>query len=325
MIQYLFFLAVLFYVSCANDYVHSYSHRDLRRVLSVPNYKLPLENRINRSWIERDVVFENVSFNGRTGERIDALVSYSLLAKVRPAPALILMSGSNQKKEDFYHNLNLLRDWADKGFFIICIDRPSVYSPNAPEPEDILQNWGRPVYDLVRTLDYIFSRTEADSENIGMLGISLGSMEALWLGALDDRLNAVVAISGHLVWPEVFQSGSWRRIFSGLSFCRQLVNRGVTNEYAMKSFFDEYSEVEVLDASNVVSMWKPMPLFIMAGGNDLLNSESSAKSLYSTARNAFGAKAHYVDFKIYDGVGHNVVKKMEEDALKWFEETFQID
>ena len=322
MIQYLFFLAVLFYVSCANDYVHSYSHRDLRRVLSVPNYKLPLENRINRSWIERDVVFENVTFNGRTGERIDALVSYSLLAKVRPAPALILMSGSNQNKEDFYNNLNLLRDWADKGFFIISIDRPNLYRPNIPEPEDILRSWGWPVYDLARTIDFIISRTEADSENIGMLGISLGSMEALWLGALDDRLDAVVAISGHLVWPDVFHSGSWRRIFSGFPLCRQLVNSGATNDYAMKSFFDKYSGIEALDASNVISMWKPRPLFIMAGGNDLFNSESSAKSLYSATLNAFGPKAHYVDFKIYDGAGHNVVRKMEEDALKWFREIF---
>ena len=69
-------------------------------------------------------------------------------------------------------------------------------------------------------------------------------------------------------------------------------------------------------------MWKPKPLFIMAGGNDLFNSESSAKSLYSATRNSFGRRANYVDFKIYDGAGHNVVREMEEDALKWFEEIF---
>jgi dienelactone hydrolase len=313
---------VLLCISCVKDDTLVYTPTDLRRLLSVPKYTRPLEYRIDRSWIERDVVFENVSFNGRIGHRVNALVSYSLLAKVRPAPALILMSGSNQKKEDFYNNLNLLRDWADKGFFVISIDRPNVYGPNIPESEDILRSWGWPVYDLVRTIDFIISRAEADSENIGMLGISLGSMEALWLGALDDRLDAVIAISGHLVWPDVFHSGSWRRIFSGFPFCRQLVNRGATNEYAMKSFYDKYSGIEVLDASNVISMWKPIPLFIMAGGNDLFNSESSAKSLYSATRDAFGPKAHYVDFKIYDGAGHNVVRKMEEDALKWFEGIF---
>ena len=322
MIRKLFSFVVFLCVSCVKDDTLVYTPADLRRVLSIPKHTMALENRIDRSWIERDVVFENVSFNGRTGQRINALVSYSLLANVRPAPALILMSGSNQKKEDFYNNLNLLRVWADKGFFIISIDRPRVHGPNLPEPEDILRSWGLPVYDLLCTLDFINSRTEADSEHIGMLGISLGSMEALWLGALDDRLDAVVAISGHLVWPDVFHSGSWRRIFSGFPFCRQLVNRKATNEYAMKSFFEKYSGIEVLDASNVVGMWKPKPLFIMAGGNDLFNSESSAKSLYSATRNSFGYRAHYVDFKIYDGAGHNVVREMEEDALKWFEEIF---
>ena len=322
MIRKLFSFVVLLCISCVKDDALVYTPADLRRVLSIPKNTMALENRIDRSWIERDVVFENVSFNGRTGQRINALVSYSLLANVRPAPALILMSGSNQKKEDFYNNLNLLRVWADKGFFIISIDRPLVHGPNLPEPEDILRSWGLPVYDLMCTLDFINSRTEADSEHIGMLGISLGSMEALWLGALDDRLDAVVAISGHLVWPDVFHSGSWRRIFSGFPFCRQLVNRKATNEYAMKSFFEKYSGIEVLDASNVIGMWKPKPLFIMAGGNDLFNSESSAKSLYSATRNSFGYRAHYVDFKIYDGAGHNVVREMEEDALKWFEEIF---
>ncbi len=313
---------MLLCIACVKDDTLVYTPTDLRRVLSFPKSTRPLENRIDRSWIERDVVFENVSFNGRIGQRVNALVSYSLLAKVRPAPALILMSGSNQKKEDFYNNLNLLRDWADKGFFLISIDRPSVYLRDITDPEDILRIWGLPVYDLIRTMDFIISRTEADSENIGMLGISLGSMEALWLGALDDRLDAVVAISGHLVWPDVFHSGSWRRIFSGFPFCRQLINRGATNEYAMESFFDKYSGIEVLDASNIISMWKPIPLFIMAGGNDLFNSERSAKSLYNATLNSFGSKANYVDFKIYDGAGHNVVRKMEEDALKWFEEIF---
>lgn len=319
MIQILVTLVVSLCVSCVSNDEDIYTRSDLNRTLSIPTYKRPLETKIERSWLERDVVFENVSFNGRYDERINAIVSYSLLAKFQPGPALILMSGSNKKKEDFYNNLNFLRDWADKGFFIISIDRPSSFKLNTPEPEDILGTWGRPVYDLTRTIDFIISRNETDSEKIGMLGISLGSMEALWLGALDDRIDAVVAVSGHLVWPDVFQSGSWRRVFSGFAFFKRLIRRGTSNTNAMNLFFNEYSDIAVVDASNVIRMWRPIPLFIIAGENDPYNSESSARSLYRAAKNAYGDFAYNIDFKIYDGAGHNFLHKMEEDALKWLE------
>ena len=319
MIQILITLVLFLCVSCITNDEDIFTRSDLLRALYIPQYKRLLETKIERSWVERDVVFENVSFNGRHDERINAIVSYSLLAKFQPGPALILMSGSTNKKEDFYNNLNFLRDWADKGFFIISIDRPTLFKLNTPEPEDILRTWGRPVYDLTRTVDFIISRAEADSEKIGMLGISLGSMEALWLAALDDRIDAVVAVSGHLVWPDVFQSGSWRRIFSRFTFFKQHISRGTSNLNAMNSFFNEYSDIAVVDASNVIRMWKPIPLFIIAGENDPYNSESSARSLCRAAKNAYGDFAYNIDFKIYDGAGHNFVHKMEEDALKWLE------
>ena len=322
MIFKLILFSTLFFISCANNDAPGYSSKDLRRALSIPEYKRPLESKIDRRWIERDVVFENVSFNGRIGERINGLVSYSLLAEVQSAPALMLMSGSMQNKEDFYNNLNLLRDWADEGFFLISIDRPSVFGPNAPDPNDILRGWGRPVYDLIRTLDYINERSQARSENIGILGISLGSMEALWLAALDDRIDAVVSISGHLVWPYVFQSGNWQRIFSGLSFSRNLVKNGVTNEEAMKLFYEKYHEIEIVDASNVIEMRKPFHLYVMAGKGDPFNSEKSAKVLYNSALRSFDNTPYCIDSKIYDGAGHNVVKEMQQDALKWFKEIF---
>jgi fermentation-respiration switch protein FrsA (DUF1100 family) len=66
-------------------------------------------------------------------------------------------------------------------------------------------------------------------------------------------------------------------------------------------------------------MWKPIPLFIIAGENDPFNSERSARSLYLAAKKAYGDFSQKINFKIYDGAGHNVIREMEEDALKWFE------
>lgn len=50
--------------------------------------------------------------------------------------------------------------------------------------------WGMMIYDAVRSLDYLHSRADVDSARIGTAGISMGSLMAWWLAALDSRVKA---------------------------------------------------------------------------------------------------------------------------------------
>lgn len=56
---------------------------------------------------------------------------------------------------------------------------------------------GMNTWDIFRLVDYIKTRTEWNTEQIGCLGFSGGGMQTLWAAALDDRISVAV-ISGYL-------------------------------------------------------------------------------------------------------------------------------
>jgi dienelactone hydrolase len=49
--------------------------------------------------------------------------------------------------------------------------------------------WGMMMYDSMRAIDYLVTRADVDSEQIGTLGISMGGTMAWWLAALDERVR----------------------------------------------------------------------------------------------------------------------------------------
>lgn len=56
---------------------------------------------------------------------------------------------------------------------------------------------GERLWDLMRSVDYLESLSEVDPQRIGCAGLSLGGEMAMWLGAMDTRIQATVS-SGFL-------------------------------------------------------------------------------------------------------------------------------
>jgi hypothetical protein len=56
---------------------------------------------------------------------------------------------------------------------------------------------GERLWDVVRCVDYLTVRPEADAGRIGCAGLSLGGEMAMWLGAMDTRVRATVS-AGYL-------------------------------------------------------------------------------------------------------------------------------
>jgi len=56
-----------------------------------------------------------------------------------------------------------------------------------------LTGLGKWVWDAHRVVDYIYTMPEADHDNIGIIGHSLGGKMALYAAAMDDRISAVVS------------------------------------------------------------------------------------------------------------------------------------
>lgn len=54
--------------------------------------------------------------------------------------------------------------------------------------------WGLMIYDSLKAIDYLISRSDVDSSRIGTMGLSMGSTMAWWLAALDERIKVCVDI-----------------------------------------------------------------------------------------------------------------------------------
>lgn len=289
----------------------------------MPYFRNALDPHIEQTWKERDIAFERVSFQGRFGERIPALIAFSELAYAQPLPVLLCMPGSPNVKEDLLNRTGILRDWADRGFFTISIDRPYHGErggdlADALEKRGLVSVWGESLYDLIRAIDYAESRSEADADRLGMLGLSMGGIEALWLAALDERVDVVVSVAGHLVWEEIFASDAWKWIFRGLDLRQEMVRKGAQGPAVRRAFFAAHPGLQEVDAGQVVGFVSPRPLMLIVGEDDPYIPLSAARKLYGVAEPLYASDPNRLLLREYEQVGHSFSRDMQRDALAWF-------
>lgn len=87
-----------------------------------------------------------------------------------------------------------------QGFAALCIDAWGFGERRGRTESEIFKEmlwhgqvlWGMMVYDSLRAVDYLVSRSDVDAAHIGTLGISMGSTMAWWLAALDPRIRVCV-------------------------------------------------------------------------------------------------------------------------------------
>lgn len=88
------------------------------------------------------------------------------------------------------------------GFNALCIDMWNFGERSGRSESSIFKEmlwkgqvlWGMMVYDSIRSVDYLCSRPDVDSEKIGALGLSMGSTMAWWNAALDERIGLCIDI-----------------------------------------------------------------------------------------------------------------------------------
>lgn len=315
----------LLVLACSDSHQPRVAPEDIRQALSLRHYRGSLTPRVEHTSRRRDVILERVRFQGRRGDDIPALICYSEMARARPMPAILCMPGSPNRKEDLLHPLDLLPRWAEQGFFVISIDRPHHGARTGTDDAafrvgGLAKVWGESVYDLMRALDYVETRTEADASRTGMLGLSLGAMEALLMAALDPRIDVVVSIAGQLTWGEVFGTSSWQLIFRGLDLTDQLRRDGISGQRARLAFLEANPGLAVLDASLLAPLIAPKPMLLMTGGDDPYITPAATRHTYDAARPAYEdlEQEDRLELWLEEDMGHAFSAAMQERALDWF-------
>ncbi len=79
-------------------------------------------------------------------------------------------------------------------------------------------------FTLSRAVDYLESMPEVDNDRIGLYGLSRGGRAALWVGALEERLQAVVSSAwfnerfSKMLQPDIVNGGSFIETSSEFQF-----------------------------------------------------------------------------------------------------------
>jgi dienelactone hydrolase len=89
-----------------------------------------------------------------------------------------------------------------KGYAALCLDAWGFGERRGRPESEIFKEmlwsgqvmWGMMVYDSLRAIDYLVSRSDVDPGRLGTMGLSMGSTMAWWVAALDTRIKVCVDI-----------------------------------------------------------------------------------------------------------------------------------
>ena len=144
-----------------------------------------------------------VEINSTSSRRIRVVVTIPS-SKIKPVPAVVCIGGHGsdlyspydpetiaglgprKKSDSIYKRFGTVL--AETGYVTISatVSQHKVYE----------KGWllmAERLWDLIRCVDYLQSIPEVDDLRIGCAGLSLGGEMTMWLGAMDERISAIVS------------------------------------------------------------------------------------------------------------------------------------
>lgn len=159
--------------------------------------------------------------------------------------------------------------------------------------------WGMQLRDEQIALDYLVTRSEIDTDRIGVEGMSMGSTRAWWLAALDNRIAAVVGVACFTRYKELIEQ-------------RQLRAHGIY--YFVPGILDHF------DTEAIMGLIAPRPFLVLTGDSDAGSPLSGIRVLEDKLKNVYGLYDKEDNFKsiVYEKTGHVYTDDMKIEMLDWF-------
>lgn len=164
-------------------------------------------------------ILKKIEINSTPKRRIKLLLTIPKKADNK-LPAVVCIHGHGGTENIVYDKTTIYKGFADvlasSGYVTIA---PFVSQHEVYEKEMILM--GERLFDCIRAVDFLTTLKEVDTSRLGCAGLSLGGEMAMWLGAMDTRMKAVIS-AGFLTKMDHMEQNHcpcWK--FEGL---RQLVD-----------------------------------------------------------------------------------------------------
>jgi pimeloyl-ACP methyl ester carboxylesterase len=258
----------------------------LRQLLGLPTRAATLDARTISSNTRKALHIEEIVFYSEPYIRVTGW--FLRPAKNRsPLPTILYIPGEN--KDDVVYETSPIGNLARKGFGVYAVDlrgrgdsipRGPSGGPLFHDDPDALQQgyaWagfalgkpvlGQRVWDLLRCLDYLQSRSDVDRNRIVGLGVGDAALAVLLAGVLDDRLHSVLLDGPTASYQSVVESKA----------------------YSLRFSWFLYGVLKHFDLPDLVGLMAPRTCWILnatsAEGETL--AESALSSLYKNSTNVF--------------------------------------
>ncbi len=178
---------------------------------------LPLEGRIVQEWKQDGGLRQKFVFRGAQGFLVPGFIEFPK-SNQPPCRLVLLLHGWSGGKDDWYHDDNYInggimrKALLDAGYAVLALDAAThgersneidyqhvnaFDDPKAPARRSYFTYAEvsiQTVKDYRRALDFIFERGLVDTNRVGLLGYSMGGMDAFYLLAVEPRIKMAVAV-----------------------------------------------------------------------------------------------------------------------------------
>lgn len=155
--------------------------------------------------------------------------------------------------------------------------------------------WGMMVFDSIKAIDYLFTRSDLDTTRIGTLGLSMGSTMAWWLAALDTRIKVCIDICC-------------------LTDFQELLNTNATDDHSI--YYYVPSLLNHFTTAEINRLIAPRSHLSLAGSQDSLTPVSGLEKINKQLIEDYAKHdaSEAWKLKVYD-VGHQETTDMRQDII----------
>lgn len=270
--------------------------------------KTPLNPKITGTLDRPEYRVEKVVFESRPGFYVTSNLYVPKGLKER-APAVLFVHGHAVDAKAAYYQ-NMLIGLAKQGYVVLAVDgvgfgeRHQTGHRSQAMPYLVGQCVvGLEMWDNIRAVDYLLTRPEVDKGRIGVTGSSGGGLQSAYMIAVDERINCAV--------PVDFVATYRAFIGTGIVHC-------ICNHVP--------DVMRYADLADVMALFAPRPLRIIAGEFDHLFPPNAAEETYSIVKQVYALYGAEEKVSLHIALlphGYEADKRVS--AFEWFNTWFKGD
>ena len=282
---------------------------------------------------------ELLSFSSESAESVPVLVLKKPGQDGR-RPVVIALHGTGGSKESMRADLT---PYVERGFLGVSLDAPhhgerATAIPGLANPYQsaMLRSYRTgqrhpylydTVWDVMRLVDYLVTRSDVDPARIGIVGNSKGGTEAYLAAAADPRIAVVAPWIGvqSFGWSLRRPAGWEARIWTlrAAVEAAALESREAVNAAFVQKFYDRIAPglVDRFDGPAMLTLIAPRPLLIVNSDSDPRSPLGGVREAVAAAERAYAATGSSEKFRFVLQVdaAHEVTPASREATLEWFE------